>query len=54
MITVIFVQGKETKRTWRYELDNSDLGIAGSLYLSKDKVKELGNPKKLEVTISVK
>ena len=52
MLKTVFHKGKETKRTWRYEADTEG-EVMGSLYLPKEKVKELGDPEQLEVTVEV-
>jgi len=52
MMIIIFIKSKETKRTWRYEAEENE-EVAGSLYLQKEKIKELGDPEKLRVSIEV-
>jgi len=46
----ILVKEKETPGTWRFKENKEDRPM--TIYLSKDPVKELGNPKSIKVTIT--
>jgi hypothetical protein len=45
----ILKKEKETLGTWRYKEDKEDRPM--TIYLSKEQVKELGNPETIKVTI---
>jgi len=45
----ILVKEKETPGTWRFKENKEDRPM--TIYLSKDQVKELGNPKSIKVTV---
>ena len=47
----ILVKEKETPGTWRYKENKEDRPM--TIYLSKEQVKELGNPETLRVKITV-
>ena len=47
---IILVKEKETPGTWRFKEDKEDHPM--TIYLSKEQVKELGNPKSIKVTIT--
>ena len=46
----ILVKEKETPGTWRFKENKEDRPM--TIYLSKDQVKELGDPKSIKVTIT--
>ena len=46
---VILVKEKETPGTWRFKEDKEDHPL--TIYLTKEQVKELGNPESIKVTI---
>jgi hypothetical protein len=46
---IILQKEKETPGTWRYKEDKEDRPM--TLYLTKEQVKELGNPQSIKVTI---
>ena len=46
----ILVKEKETPGTWRFRENKEDRPM--TIYLSKDQVKELGDPKSIKVTIT--
>ena len=46
----ILVKEKETPGTWRFKENKEDRAM--TIYLSKEQVKELGNPKSIKVTIT--
>ncbi len=46
----ILVKEKETPGTWRFKENKEDRPM--TIYLSKEHVKELGNPKSIKVTIT--
>jgi hypothetical protein len=46
----ILKKEKETPGTWRYKEDKDDRPM--TIYLSKEQVKELGNPETIKVTIT--
>jgi len=46
----ILLKEKETPGTWRFKENKEDRPM--TIYLSKDQVKELGNPKSIKVTIT--
>ena len=48
---IILVKEKETPGTWRYKEDKEDHPL--TIYLTKEQVKELGNPESIKVTIEV-
>ena len=45
----ILVKEKETSGTWRFRENKEDRPM--TIYLSKEQVKELGNPETIKVTI---
>ena len=47
---IVLVKEKETPGTWRFKENNDDHPL--TLYLTKEQVKELGNPKSIKVTIT--
>ena len=47
---IILVKEKETPGTWRYKEKTDDRPL--TIYLTKDQVKELGNPDSIKVTIA--
>jgi hypothetical protein len=47
---IILTKEKETPGTWRYKEDKLDRPM--TIYLTKEQVKELGNPKSIKVTIT--
>ena len=47
---IILVKEKETPGTWRFKEDKEDHPM--TIYLSKEQVKEIGNPKSIKVTIT--
>ena len=47
---IILIKEKETPGTWRFKEDKEDHPM--TIYLSKEQVKELGNPKSIKVTIT--
>ena len=46
---IILIKEKETPGTWRFKENKEDRPM--TIYLSKDQVKELGNPESIKVTI---
>ena len=46
----ILVKEKETPGTWRFKENKEDRPM--TIYLSKDQVKELGDPKSIKVTLT--
>ncbi len=54
-VTLQFVKERETKNTVRYEeVEQETMALAvGTLYVQKHLLKQMGNPEKLSVTISV-
>ena len=47
---IILVKEKETPGTWRFKENKEDHPI--TIYLTKDQVKELGNPQSIKITIT--
>jgi hypothetical protein len=47
---IVLVKDKETPGTWRFKEDKEDHPI--TIYLTKEQVKELGNPESIKVTIT--
>jgi hypothetical protein len=47
---IILVKEKETPGTWRFKEDKEERPM--TIYLSKEQVKEMGNPKSIKVTIT--
>jgi hypothetical protein len=47
---IILQKEKETPGTWRFKEDKDDHPM--TLYLTKEQVKELGNPKSIKITIT--
>jgi len=47
---VVLVKEKETPGTWRYKEKKDDRPMA--IYLTKEQVKELGDPDSIKVTIA--
>lgn len=47
---IILIKEKETPGTWRFKENKEDRPM--TIYLSKDQVKELGDPKSIKVTIT--
>lgn len=48
---LIFTKAKDTKNKVRYEEEGDDQ-VVGTLYITKEDVRDLGNPEKVEVTIN--
>jgi putative endonuclease len=46
----ILIKEKETPGTWRYKEGKAERPMA--IYLTKEQVSELGNPKSIKVTIT--
>ncbi|MBA7651338.1 hypothetical protein ES703_59157 [subsurface metagenome] len=46
---IVLVKEKETPGTWRFKEDKEDHPL--QIYLTKEQVKELGNPESIKVTI---
>jgi len=46
---IVLIKDKETPGTWRYKEDKEDHPM--TIYLTKEQVKELGNPDSIKVTI---
>ncbi len=46
---IILTKEKETPGTWRFKENKEDRPM--TIYLSKDQVKELGDPQSIKVTI---
>lgn len=52
-LNIVFVKKKETKGTWVYEEQGSDLDTQiGVLYVKKHAVGKLGSPQTLYVTLN--
>ena len=49
-VEIVLVKEKETPGTWRFKEDKEDHPM--TIYLTKEQVKELGNPESIKVTIS--
>ena len=49
-VEIILSKERETPGTWRYKEDKGDRPM--TIYLSKDQVKELGNPTTIKMTIT--
>lgn len=47
---IVLVKEKETPGTWRYKEKKDDRPMA--IYLTKEQVKELGDPESIRVTIT--
>ena len=47
---IILTKEKETPSAWRFKENKEDHPI--TIYLTKEQVKELGNPESIKVTIS--
>jgi hypothetical protein len=47
---IVLGKEKETPGTWRFKENKEDHPM--TLYLTKDQVKELGNPQSIKVTIT--
>jgi len=47
---IILVKEKETPGTWRYKEKKEDRPM--TIYLTKEQVKELGNPDSIKITIT--
>ena len=47
---IILVKDKETLGTWRFKENKEDHPM--TIYLTKEQVKELGNPESIKVTIT--
>ena len=47
---IILIKEKETPGTWRFKEDKDDRPM--TIYLSKEQVKELGNPHSIKITIT--
>jgi len=47
---IILVKEKETPGTWRFKENKPEHPM--TIYLTKDQVKELGNPQSIKVTIA--
>ncbi len=48
-VEIVLVKEKETPGTWRFKEDKEDHPL--TIYLTKEQVKELGNPESIKVTI---
>ena len=46
---IILVKEKETPGTWRFKEDKEDHPL--TIYITKEQVKELGDPESIKVTI---
>lgn len=46
---ILLIKEKETPGTWRFKEDKEDHPL--TIYLTKEQVKELGNPESIKVTI---
>ena len=46
---IVLVKEKETPGTWRFKEEKEDHPL--TIYLTKEQVKELGNPESIKVTI---
>lgn len=49
-VEVILLKEKETPGTWRFKEDKEDHPM--TIYLTKEQVRELGNPESIKVTIA--
>jgi hypothetical protein len=47
---IILVKEKETPGTWRFKETKEDHPL--TIYLTKEQVKELGNPQTIKITIT--
>ena len=47
---IVLVKEKETPGTWRFKEDKEDHPL--TIYLTKEQVRELGNPESIKVTIT--
>ena len=47
---IVLVKEKETPGTWRYKEKKDDRPL--TIYLTKEQVKELGDPESIRVTIT--
>ena len=47
---IILVKEKETPGTWRFKETKEDHPL--TIYLTKEQVKELGNPQSIKITIT--
>jgi len=47
---ILLVKEKETAGTWRFKENKEDHPI--TIYLTKEQVKELGNPHSIKITIT--
>jgi len=47
---IVLVKEKETPGTWRYKEQKDDRPM--TIYLTKEQVKELGDPESIKVTIT--
>ncbi len=48
-VEIVLIKEKETPGTWRFKEDKEDHPM--TIYLTKEQVKELGNPQSIKVTI---
>ncbi|MFC1965802.1 Eco57I restriction-modification methylase domain-containing protein [Chloroflexota bacterium] len=49
-VEIILIKDKETPGTWRYKEQKEDHPL--TIYLTKDQVKELGNPESIKITVT--
>jgi hypothetical protein len=49
-VEVILTKERETPGTWRYKEDKTDRPM--TIYLTKEQVKDLGDPKTIKMTIT--
>ena len=47
---IVLIKEKETPGTWRFKENKEDHPM--TIYLTKEQVKELGNPESIKVTIT--
>ena len=47
---IVLVKEKETPGTWRFKENKEDHPL--TIYLTKEQVKELGNPQSIKITIT--
>ena len=47
---IVLVKEKETPGTWRFKENKEDHPL--TIYLTKEQVRELGNPESIKVTIT--
>lgn len=49
-VEIILIKDKETPGTWRYKEEKEDHPL--TIYLTKEQVQELGNPKSIKITVT--